>query len=257
MIDNRKIFVFSDIHLEFLKVRTFNSMVSYLNSVAKDGIDSAEMVIVPGDLGNVDVIEMALKALRKICGRKEVIFVAGNHEYYQDTSLAHIVLPHVSESTHIVEHNATIERLCKKNDIAFLNNSVFEWKHIRFVGSTGWYPYTAEMAIDKRKTNDSYHMDWQEIHQENDKSRSFLMNEIKDGDVVISHFLPFPMQGDTHPSEWSVIQLPSSFIYDIAPRYWIFGHIHTSVNDNFGFDIVCNPVGYPFSVNQTFSKGKL
>lgn len=85
-----------------------------------------------------------------------------------------------------------------------------------------------------------------EIHKDH---RQWLENEIKEGDVVITHHLPSyrscdpKFAGDSlNPAFASELH---EMILDKKPAYWIHGHTHAACDYMIGDTrVICNPVGY-------------
>ena len=95
---------FSDIHLEFGSLGLADN--------------NAEIIIAAGDIG---VYDQAIEWL--IALKKPVIYVAGNHEFYNH------------------EHRDTLRMLkekCTNTNIHFLENSTFKHNGVRFLGCTLW-----------------------------------------------------------------------------------------------------------------------
>lgn len=246
--------IISDTHLEYVEP---SQMEDYLISRIPKDTTSDDIVFVPGDLANVNTIEQALNTLRMVLPHNEIVFVPGNHEYFRNISKGEEKLDTLPEHISIAKQNDIMEQICDKNNIHFLNNSAITLKGHRILGTTGWYPYTPQMVMSGSKyANDFFFMDWKEINAANEKAREFITKNSSQDDIIVTHFLPFGMRNDQHDTQWSVMGLPQSFFYDTNIKLWVFGHIHFSVNDNYGFYMYCNPSGYPFKSNEGFNREK-
>jgi len=121
-----KIQIASDIHTEFVEYSQLDALENFLRLAVPvaPGIDA---LVVAGDLGNSDSVPFALDALRRNAPDVEILYVAGNHEYYA---------PGNDKSRAAIER--AIAASCQKNHIHWLNNSSVELHNRRFLGTTLW-----------------------------------------------------------------------------------------------------------------------
>jgi predicted phosphodiesterase len=121
--------VCSDIHLDYGDITSseFSKIVE----------PHAEILVLAGDIGNpfTEIYEQFIQycAERFKC----VLYVAGNHEYYKHKNS-------ISQTNHKI-YNI----LRKYSNVHFLNNKVFEYEGIAFVGTTLWSHIGDEMGPAK------------------------------------------------------------------------------------------------------------
>lgn len=182
----------------------------------------------------------------------EVIYVAGNHEYYE----------HVLGPTEIKmrEHAAEL-------GVHFLERDVVVIKGVRFLGATLWTDYklhepaytSAEAGMEaERRLNDHRLIhsgrrlftstDALAIHN---ASRTWLKEELAkpfDGKtVVVTHHGPHPLS--VHP-RYSADLLSAAFVSNLSELMpsvdlWVHGHVHDSFDYQVGrCRVVANPSGY-------------
>ncbi|WAR43507.1 metallophosphoesterase [Methylomonas rapida] len=201
---------FSDVHLEFGE-----------QSLPET---NADVVIAAGDIG---VFRQGVDWLKAI--KKPVVYVAGNHEFYN------------------AEYNQVLAMLrqeCAGSNIQFLEQDLWFFQGVRFLGCTLWTDLFVDGADKARaigKTlNDfrkiRFHDDefnqnhFSELHQE---SRRWLEKQLAQPyagrTVVVTHHAP---------TEWSWIETPNALKkmaycndlkwlfheYEIAA--WFHGHVH-------------------------------
>ena len=223
-----KIKIISDIHTEFHRDRgvKFSSELS---------TEDTDVLVVAGDFGTIDTLYVSLKVL---CKRfPHVIFVTGNHEYYG--------------STREVVHRS-LKKLSKRfSNFHWLRNDSVEINGQRFVGSTLWFPNSQDAWSQEDRINDfrliAGFSDW--VYKENEKAQNYLNRTIKEGDVVITHYLPTWMsvapqyKGDRFNC-YFVCDMTQT-ILDTNPTLWIHGHTHESCDYRVDKTrVVCNPYGY-------------
>jgi len=248
-----KIQVVSDIHAEFgLIQKNYDKMVD----------TPADVLVLAGDIASSNSIISVLKKIKKDCSHKQIIFVAGNHEFY-GTSRKTLDPELMSVSGGNL--NILIER-----DIVIGG--------IIFVGTTGWWDGsggTLGMTV-KYGLND-FRMIY-DLMDNGDgvwwgqKSKTFIDSKLyfyRDTfpdmkRVIVTHH--FPHRGSIS-SKFQGSALNVCFynawedlIQEYRPELWIHGHTHDSFDykvggnwskpdepsDDKGYTrIVCNPQGYP------------
>lgn len=221
-----KLRIVSDLHLEWYRNHT-----EYRNWFPDQGED---VVIAAGDIHHANRGAMEL---REIFPNKEIVYVAGNHEYYGfdfDKALA------------IMREEA------KAVGVHFLENDAVTIKGQRFLGTTLWagplLPHHVENFIadfnvitkNNRlfKPDDCANLNW--------KARKFLEQRTED-DVVVTHFMPHVKY--TAP-RWVGNMMNGYFANDIDPvgvKLWVFGHTHDAIRKD---NVVCNPMGYMHERNH-------
>lgn len=216
-----------------------------------------DLVILAGDIGNhTHGLEWASKAFQSAPASPEILYVAGNHEYYD----AHLgMLDELQQPRW--------ERL----GVHFLEKRTYEWRGVRFLGCTLWSAFdlygvdkaSAYMSIAKNGINDycliyahgGKHLaprDTLDLHY---KAVRWLDAELAkpfDGKtVVITHFAPHrecvaPQHQGSDVSPYFVTDL-SWLMERHRIDVWCHGHTHT--NNDFiaenGCRVISNQRGYP------------
>ncbi|MBB6262215.1 putative phosphodiesterase [Paenochrobactrum gallinarii] len=250
-----KFWVFSDIHIEI------NSRVSFPSNPPE-----VDAILIAGDLNYASEIQESAKFVIDHYNLP-VIFVAGNHEFYQQTSM-----PHATHEMEMAELASRSEDW--KQRFYFLNRKTIVLGDTRIIGATLWTDF--ELATENwedaiwrlNKTNaiNDFHAiqyDKNQIFRPNDMLQLFqadqtyikeqLMVPFDGTTVVMTHHLPHPFcvapefKDDEHSylfacSEKAFEQLLHS---ETAPHLWVHGHTHTAMDVTVeNTRIVCNPHGY-------------
>lgn len=231
-----KIAIISDTHFDNHKDRG-KSFVDNLDSTNIDAL------IIAGDMSEQKYIDFPLDLL---CDKyKNVIKISGNHSFWGSTK------------KQVEENNAN--RMLKHKNFHYLDNSIFELDGKRFLGTTLWFNevpwiYTKNWADFKYIPE---FRDW--ICDENIKSKNFLENNVKEGDVVITHHMPSELciddkyKGDL--SNCFYVCNMEQLIEDKNPALWISGHTHTAYDFNIKKTrLICNPFGYLHEKNTGFNE---
>jgi len=194
-----------------------------------------DVIIVAGDVGPLSCFPSFLALL---CGRYEnVIFVAGNHEYY---------------GTPVDDVHAKLTELTKLYpNFHWLCRSTVCLGGTRFVGATLWFPYhPSNVQYEKPISYFGQVPSFREwTYEENSQSQRFFKEVLQPGDFVISHFLPSfrsvaPMFKKSRSNRFFVCPL-DDVIKSKGVSYWVHGHTHHMCDYLIGTTrIVCNPVGY-------------
>ncbi|WP_341326833.1 metallophosphoesterase [Methylotuvimicrobium sp. KM2] len=274
-----KIFLISDIHTEFAH-RRFDLSVDY-RCLRFDYPDAADVVILAGDIGEgCNGLEWG----RRRFANHEIIYVAGNHEFYDnDLSI-------------IDELRATAEAL----GIHFLENDGVVIDGVRFLGCTLWTDfnrYSPAAVYDAQSTMTDYRYItcktwWQNpghydratslmrrttdslfgfepryfspavaycLHQDSLRWLDRQLAEAHDGKtVVVTHHAPSLRSMEI--VDYAYASALDDFIADRSHRIdlWCHGHIHKLVDYEIaGVRIVSNPRGYPKSPAPGFDEGRL
>ena len=230
-----KLHVLSDLHLEFSNL-----------SVSKT---DANVVILAGDIWTGDA---GIGWARETFPEKEIIYLAGNHEFYGQQRL---------------EALDRLRTRAQEAGVHFLDNDGVIIGGVRFLGCTLWTDFELfgtdvkplAMREGQQFLNDFRliregsgifsPMDSTRLHQE---SLMWLQGELQrqfDGKtVVVTHHLP---------SENSVVErykesmlsacFASRLDYLFGPPVdlWVHGHTHDSLDyEIMGTRVICNPRGY-------------
>lgn len=255
-----KIAVISDIHAD-LNRWDWN----LLSSIPSD-IDT---IIVAGDIDNR--VDAACQWILELRNRfKTVIWVAGNHDFYnigpKQSELCGYKPPHTVPE--IIAHYRMWSDL---NDIVFLHREKFDHNGIRFIGATGWHDYVAGEPYSTDHQISTWYNCISDTHIKWDNGEPYHVHPydagIKDYDaikymveqshlpvVVITHHIPHRKLLWHRPNDQTWTMLHGSFantklerIVDPKIKYWIYGHTHnrgmTKIGDT---EYVCNARGYRY-----------
>lgn len=217
--------ILSDLHIDY-----WNGMQPEL--LAKEV--PADVLVLAGDVAEIDSLSHGYKGaklrdqLKALCSKYEVIWVMGNHEYWNNT-------PENAER----DFNKIKEALgCK----------FFE--HPDILVDTMWYPRVPE-GHPRYPTN---FPDFGMVNKFNpwvfEKYAAFERKlHSKAWKVVITHhgcaresIAPEFKQAD---SNHFFISDQSDYILKYSPRIWVHGHVHNAFDYMLGSTrVVCNPYGY-------------
>ena len=233
-----RIQIVSDIHFEFHRDQG-RSVVESLRRAEPD------VLVVAGDLSSYRALH---EALSKLAGAfSEVVFVAGNHEYYGGSP------GRVRDLRDRVQDDFS--------NIHWLDKSSCAIKGQRFVGATLWFPRTDDAERNRHLLSDFSQIQgfvpW--VYEESDLAVSYLQKRVLSGDFVVTHHLP--SWKSVHP-QYAGSPLNAFFVCDVEDvlaekktAFWIHGHTHHSVDYRVGDTrVLCNPLGYAKTdVNPKFN----
>ena len=244
-----KLALYSDLHLEMV-LRPKGAMHW---SPAEFDVDA---VVLAGDIaGGTDGLCWAAEAFRQCPVSPEILYIAGNHEYYSQ------------DRRHLL---AEMRETAAKLGIHFLENEVLELNGVRFLGTTLWSDFALYGAAAKAKhmkaaqqrirdysailSDDDRHIDPKETSHLHLEARAFLERELEKPfsgkTVVVTHFAPHP---ECVPEQFRGSVLSPYFTSDMTPLMrrhaidlWAFGHTHHNINFiESGCRVVSNQMGYP------------
>lgn len=244
-----KILVLSDLHMEYVRY--------------KPPAHEADMVVLAGDIdGGAYGVEWALKHFTV-----PVVYVPGNHEFY---------------GSNLEKGYREIEAAAKGSHVHVLNNSMFEYQGVRFLGATLWTDYRltgnevhAEIEAHQvlkdfeliRNRVDEQLFGYQlraEFASSKEWLASMLRTEYGGKTVVVTHHAPTQQSMAAHYREAkghlnaSFASNLEHFIMEHDFAVWIHGHLHSSSDYLFdGKRIVCNPKGNPKFMNPDFEPLKI
>ena len=234
-----KIHIVSDLHLEFAKYEDHTNI-------------DCDVVVLAGDIA---IGAKGIAWARERWADKEIIYVAGNHEYY---------------GGEFHEVNTQLEEAAKLHGVHFLNRKTVVIGDVRFVGATLWTGYqlfgsAADDILWAQIECSGYLADHRRIrygkgvlrptdaldlHNEDLAFiRDQLMGEYHKGPtVVVTHHLPLRESvSDRYKKELA----SSGFASDLKrfmglQELWIHGHTHDTFDyvHESGTRVVCNPRGY-------------
>lgn len=238
-----KLRIFSDIHLEFAPF--------------SPPTVSADVVVLAGDIGEgLAGVEWA----RKQFPNDEIIYVAGNHEFYGNR------LPNLI---------ADLSMRAQALGVHFLENRSIVLGDARFLGATLWTDYAIYarneeeagryMAFARRKMNDYRRIRFGErrrkrrdrilpghlleMHRE---SRAWLASELAKPftgrTVVVTHHAPLSNSVPPHYSGDDLTPCYASHMPELLRSpvdLWVHGHMHESIDYMIdGTRLIANPRGY-------------
>ncbi|MDZ4188305.1 MAG: metallophosphoesterase [Hydrogenophaga sp.] len=237
-----RILIYSDLHLE-----------SHSFTPPRAAVKQADVVVLAGDIKEGG----GLASARKMFPDKEIVYVAGNHEFYDD---------------HWGRALARMRSQAKNLSIHFLENNEVTLDGIRFLGCTLWtdFLFFGPKLEDLVKLECCRYMpDYRAIWVNDDKqdlaqcnefgfppkrlvnpddiqrlhrqSRTWLEAAMAEGDpaktVVVTHHLPHQRSvarryKQHRTSGAYASRLPADLIQRCG--LWVHGHSHDSVNHRFG-----------------------
>lgn len=232
-----KIALLSDLHLDHYSAKAAG-LLDHLRTLCLDG----DVCVLAGDIADgrfPDQYQELFEGLRK--WYSHVIIVTGNHDYYK-TSL---------EGAH---HSIAlaIANLGDVGSVHHLHRNSVKIGNRTFHGHTMWYRTAPGNDAYEHWMNDIHFIqglrDFREL--ENGYWENFVADNVKAGDVVITHHLPSLL---SVPPRFKRSETNRFFVCDmeleikrLKPALWLHGHTHDAV-DYILHDtrVVCQPRGYP------------
>jgi predicted phosphodiesterase len=222
----------SDLHTEF-----YADALGFLRSLEfAPGLDFLLVpgdVVVPASQGQ----EMTHAALAYLSLQaRHVIYVAGNHEYYDSTR----------------EQAESTLGACMQPNFHWLRNTEETIDGVHFFGGVMWFPYNASNPRYESLLNDFRLIrgfkKW--VYEENVVFADAARRTVTPGTVVLSHHVPSyrcvhrQFRGD-ELNRFFVSEM-APLIEERRPRLWVYGHTHLAHRCQIGgTDVVTNPFGYP------------
>tara|TARA_Y100000310_G_scaffold181911_1_gene181942 strand:- start:616 stop:1347 length:732 start_codon:yes stop_codon:yes gene_type:complete len=225
-----KINFISDLHLEFGPMEIEP--------------EAGDILVLAGDVcikGRVDWIN-------DIAGRfNHVIYVLGNHEFYNGAmnSIYRKTREGLVDNVHLLENESVTIA-----DVTFHGATL--WSDF-LNGNPMSYLQCDQAMNDYRliRAGDGKHRFKPQIaHSLHNISKVFLQENVKEGDVVVTHMAPSLLS--IHEKYKNDMNINGSYasdlselILDTKPELWFHGHVHTSFDYTVGNTrILCNPRGY-------------
>ncbi len=219
----------SDLHIDHMRPDTLEQMIA---AIPRD----IDVLVVAGDVATSGKRVAGL--FDTLCGEfSEVIYVIGNHEYYNNT---------------VEDLHETVAGIVDSHqNLHWLDNSVVTINQQRFLGSTLWFPFQESNKKYERPMADFGQIpqfcDW--VYEENRRSQDFLRASTTGTDVVITHFMPtyrsVAPQYAASPFNRFFVSPMDDLIDEAQPRLWIHGHTHIACLHQMGSTrVACNPFGY-------------
>lgn len=209
-----RVAVCSDIHIEYQRDLGLDFIELYLRDL------DADVLVIAGDTAPATMLLPFYQRVRDVYGGP-IVAVRGNHEYFGYT--------HEKVDECFAEITAKVPYFYE------LENRAVELFGQRFIGGTGWFPYDAHIvnvAGDLipdfkciRKPEDF-------VYAKNLATHQFLLENVVQGDVVITHHAPVAESVDP---EWAgaltnhfYVSQFGDVIEENRPKLWIHGHMHAS-----------------------------
>lgn len=257
-----KLLVLSDLHNDILPMKP---------DVGGRRIDAdADVVVLAGDIH--EGVQAPIWA-RESFPDKEIVLVAGNHEFYGRF------------------WNRNLQKIREKSaelDIHFLEDDAVELGGVRFLGCTLWTDFllhgeerrSGSMRTARERMTDyrrikldrkpGENQDWRELrsitlipdltHRRHRQSVQWLDHQLASGNptttVVVTHHAP---SAKSIPPYFDDDPLSPAYASNLPwllgrSRLWIHGHIHDNADYMAGITrVVCNPRGYPDAKGQAIN----
>jgi predicted phosphodiesterase len=229
-----KLHIMSDLHLDHYR----DHGAAFL-----DGLDNpADVCILAGDIADGRFPDQFQKLFIRLSDLyRDIIVVAGNHEYYQS-------------DRHRTHHSIRLASM-HPDVIARVHFLDGEWVKVGgriFHGHTLWYRDDPMNAAYEHWMNDVRLIknlrSW--VYKEQKEFEGYLNRLLKSGEIVVTHHLPSALSIDP---KFKNSPLNRFFVCDMEhvieahkPALWVHGHTHAPCDYVLGETrVVCNPRGYP------------
>lgn len=232
--------VVSDLHFELHP----DAGRTFIEAMDPTGVD---ILVLAGDITTLRFATQLSAQLRQLAAKyPKILYVTGNHELW---------------GTSPAEGLTVLSNACAGiPNVTVLNNQVVSIEGRRFLGGPMWFPrwpptsdYAASQLPDFQEIEGF--KDW--VLPENKRFQAFLQKNLQEGDVVLTHYLPsyrsvVPRYKGSQLNDFFITEM-DPLIIDRGPALWIHGHTHFSFDYQISRTrIVCNPRGYPDTVNKEF-----
>jgi Icc-related predicted phosphoesterase len=232
----------NDIHLEFGEL--------------PENPSGSDVLVLAGDV----TIKNRVDWINEIANNfKHVVYVLGNHEFYHQNL----------DNT----YRKTKEQLA--DNVYLLQNESVTLDGIAFHGTTLWSDFDqgnplsyfhCENAVNDfrsiRADNGKSRFTPQRAHKEHNVAKGFLRENVKKGDVVVTHHGPtYKSLDDKHRGDdinGAYVSDLADLIMDLDPVLWFHGHLHNTSDYTVGNTrVLCNPRGYVgHEINNDFDVHK-
>lgn len=258
--------IVSDVHCEFHR----DHGREFIRHMDPRGCD---VLVLPGDIAKMRLgFDTIFGLFRERFPDVPVLVVPGNHEYH--------------ESDLVTVTRGLKNAVNKVRGLHWLDCSIFEIDGRRILGTTLWYGsvkaprHPLLLSTDKewsrgiikgvteKGVSKSVYPDYDAIKtlpewvdQEHERAVRFLDENMREGDIVVTHFLPSQKSvverfRGALSNCWFVVDV-EHLIEERKPALWCHGHTHASMDYFIGpTRIVCNPLGYPTEgeMNRAFDE---
>jgi Icc-related predicted phosphoesterase len=241
----------SDLHFEHLNAAQRQGFIDAFH------VDS-DVVVLAGDFDSPPTLKDSLSAFASHCRAHgaTLVYVMGNHDYSGDIERSDL---------HDVIENVVLEA----GNLVWLNDSISELSGRRFLGGTLWSSWRDDNHLSREE-----YCDWTDIPgwpswvpDANRKTVKFLEDNLRAGDVLVTHHLPSPRSlahhlPDSIFARYGVSDI-ESLIAERQPVVALHGHVHASADyevshPNASADasnsarVISNPQGHGKYSNPTF-----
>ena len=244
-----RIRLLSDLHHEWMNSKEEKAQTYFQ-------YNGEDVLVLAGDIGGSSSMVYDTIQHFKHIGFPEVVYVAGNHEYY---------------GTDIRTFNATMAAKAMRDDTThFLNPGSVVIGDVTFIGGTLWTNFRNDMmlAFDAQRGISDFsmirgflpshciHMFERDSHYIKHMYESRKTEKV----VIVTHFLPAIQciseryRGPENTLNGYFANALDDWIYELDNTTWLFGHTHDSIDVTIGTTrCVSNPFGYwANSINQDF-----
>jgi predicted phosphodiesterase len=228
-----RLHVLSDLHLEHR--RDWRALVDQIPS------DLGDVLVLAGDILCLAAEEDSAEMLGRLRSKaRQVLYVMGNHEHYRSELQA---------------ARAVAADLCARSGVRLLDETALVVDGRRFLGCTLWFSFDDQAHAFRHLLTDFRLIAGLDpaVYEENRRARAFLDDNIRAGDIVVTHHLPARAGVAPHFKREPYVHLTPFFanqcetlVEDKQAALWIHGHMHVPSDWRLGETrIVCNPIGYP------------
>ena len=239
--------VASDLHLEFYG--SFDQIPSDII------IPKAPILALLGDIGLACTEILRSFLLQQADRFEHVLFLAGNHEYYNHGNKQHTVS----------EQMEWMQNVCSQRDnLHFLEKGCYQVNGVVILATTLWSYIPNSIATQAERSMNDYHIGYtakdtqMRVHDTNHEfhqSLQWMEDQIdshKDKPIVVlTHHTPL-MKGTSHP-QYDGSDLSHGFSTDLPELLqppvvvWVCGHTHYNFDffSENGTRVVSNQRGYP------------
>lgn len=223
-----KLLPVSDLHLSFHADKG-RALTDEICAQAK--AEGAVLVLA----GDVDEQKLQASLKRFAESGVPIVYILGNHECWGRTMAKAKAIPQAIAS--------------KFPNFHFLDKSYIDIEGVRIHGCTGWFPETP--ASESMMFSDKlYITGYRDIYQEAKEGLSYLLDNVRPGDVVVTHHLPHtrsiaPQYIGDSSNAFFLNETLTQVIEKNRPALWVHGHTHHQRGyRTHQTDVVCNPFGY-------------
>jgi len=236
-----KIHPASDMHLEFWHPWHMRPVVK---------VPDCDVLALVGDILTLKMFSAEERGeIWKAFSKKAelVLYLPGNHEFYGsnvDLALVDLLKMEASFPANVKMIQPDVEH-------------VQVYKGRRFLGGTLWFADDPTNVEYERYLGDFSHIKkfkpW--VYEENRRTHDFLLKNVREGDVVLTHHLPSqksvgPKYRSSPLNRFFVFPC-DDIIESCKPALWLHGHTHSKFDYEVGQTrVVCNPMGYPDDVSE-------